>query len=461
MASKNNLPNNRNRNIPANRGETSVATTKSLKKKRSLSDRIMAKSKNFFTQFGTAVIAVAIVAYVFLQLMLNVGTLLDTEHATYVNISSKAEVSAFLFRDERVIPSTQRGTNCYLVEDGTKVRQGEEIAVVYSNPEDVKKQLRIQEIDKRIAVLEKSSLSIGASTTNISLLDEQISELTLSILRQADSNEYDKILREKEELLVLMNRRQAIIQAEDYTNELKLLNAERIRLSATLSGASYKATSPESGYFYSGVDGYENFFTTERLESLTTDDFDHLSEAVPDRSIIENSSGKIVLSSTWYIAVSLDKRTAESFVTGKKYPIVFQYSNNAEIQMTVERRISRSDKDVSVVVFSSNQLPGGFDYSRCQTVEVPRKNYEGLRVSSSSIRVKDGVTGVYTIVGTKVVFKPTEVLYNYGSYTVCAIPKDPNYPSRRNIAYSSKTYLSLHDAVVVDGNEIYDGMRIR
>jgi hypothetical protein len=78
MASKNNLPNNRNRNIPANRGETSVATTKSLKKKRSLSDRIMAKSKNFFTQFGTAVIAVAIVAYVFLQLMLNVGTLLDT-----------------------------------------------------------------------------------------------------------------------------------------------------------------------------------------------------------------------------------------------------------------------------------------------------------------------------------------------------------------------------------------------
>ena len=461
MTNKSNLPDNQHKNTPVKRNETSVATTKSLKKKSPISDRILSKTKHFFTQFGTAVIAVAIVAYVFLQLMLNVGTLLDTEHATYVNISSKAEVSAFLFRDEMVIPSTQQGTNCYLVEDGTKVRQGEEIAVVYSDPEDVKKQQRIQEIDKRIAVLEKSSLSIGASTTNIAMLDEQINELTLSILRQADSNEYDKILREKEELLVLMNRRQAIIQAEDYTKELKSLNNEKARLNASLSGASYKAVSPESGYFYSGVDGYEKFFTTERLKNLTTDDFEKLSEAVPDQSIIENSSGKIVLGSTWYIAVSLDKRTAESFVDGKKYPIVFQYSNNAEIQMTVERRISRSDRDVSIVVFSSNQLPSGFDYSRCQTVEVPRKNYEGLRVSTSSIRVKDGVTGVYTIVGTKVVFKPTEILYNYGSYTVCAIPTDPAYPSRRNIAYSSKTYLSLHDSVVVDGNEIYDGMRIR
>ncbi len=448
-------------NAVAKRNTNYIATTKSLKKKTSFSDRFFQKSKRFFTQFGSAVIAVAIVAYVFLQLVLNVGTLLDTENASYVNISDRAEVSAYLFRDEKVIPATEKGTNCYIAEDGAKVRQGQEIAVVYSNSADAETQKRIQEIDKRIAVLEKSSLSTGASTTNISMLDKQINELTLSILRQADSNEFDKILRKKEELLVLMNRRQAIIQAEDYSKEINELKKEKIRLNSSLTGASHIATSPESGYFYSSVDGYENVFTLERLEKLTAENFDDLASALPDQSIIDNSSGKIILGSTWYIAVSLDKRTAEHFVNGGSYPITFQYSNNAEISMTVERRITRSDKDVTILVFGTSQLPSGFDFSRCQTVEIPCENYEGLRVSTSAIRVKNGVTGVYAVVGTKIIFKPTEILYSYGSYTVCAIPKDPAYPNRRDIAYSSNTYLSLHDAVVVDGNDIYDGMRIK
>ncbi len=465
MKSNGNLPQQQpqrsSQKTPAKRSEASVATTKGLKRKISLSDKIMQNVKHFFSQFGTAVIAVSIVAYVFLQLMLNVGTLLDTENATYVSISARAEVSAFLFRDEEVIPAGEKGTHCYLAEDGTKVRLNEEIAIVYSNPEDVRKQQRIQEIEKRIDVLEKSSLSTGASTTSISVLDKQINELNLSILRQADSNEYDKILREKEELLILMNRRQAIIQAEDYTKELKALSAERIMLKGTLSGASYTATSPKSGYFYSTVDGYENYFTLDRLENLTADDFEKLSEAVPDQSILNNSSGKIVLGSRWYIALSLDKRTAEGFVDGRSYPIIFQYSNNTELQMKVERRITRSDKDVAILIFSTNRLPRDFDYSRCQTVEVPREDYEGLRVSTTAIRVKDGVTGVYAVVGTKIVFKPTEVLYTYGSYSVCAIPKDPIYPDKENIAYSSSTYLSLHDAVVVDGKEIYDGMSLK
>lgn len=454
----NNLP--KKQSSVAKRKEAPVATTKGLKKKTPFLDRFLSRMRSFFTQFGTATIAVAIVAYVFLQLMLNVGTLLDTENAAYVNIPSRIEVSAFLFRDETVIPASQQGTNCYLAEDGTKVKLGQEVAVVYSNPNDVKIQQRIQEIDKRIAVLEKSSLSTGASTTNIAMLDKQINELTLSILRQADSNEFDKILREKEELAILMNRRQAIIQAENYSTELKSLTAERANLNASLTGASFIATSPDSGYFYSTVDGYEKFFTPQRLESLTADEFERLSEAVPDRAVINNSSGKLVLSSKWYIAVSLDKRTAEGFVDGRTYPILFQYSNNAEIDMTVERRIVRSDKDVTILILSTRQMPSGFDYSRCQTVEMPRQSYEGLRVSTSAIRMKDGVTGVYAIVGTKIVFKPTEVLYTYGSYTVCAIPKDPAYPNRRDVAYSSPTYLSLHDSVVVDGNDIYDGMRI-
>lgn len=129
--------------------------------------------------------------------------------------------------------------------------------------------------------------------------------------------------------------------------------------------------------------------------------------------------------------------------------------------MKLDRRINRTDKDITVLIFSTKQMPEGFDYSRRQTIELSTANHEGIRVSNSAIRIKDGQTGVYAIVGSKIVFKKTEVLYNYGSYSICAIPVNPAYPTRHDIAYSSKTELSLHDSVVIDGDEIYDGMRLK
>ncbi len=456
---------NERKNTPQKRNNNrALATTRAITKQSKMAifwKNLMTWTKHILAQFGTAILAVAVVAYMFLQLMLNVGTILDTESASYVNISDNLEVEAFLFRDEQLIPAVATGNNCYLVNDGEKVRKGEEIAITYSNPSDVTARQRIDEIEKRIDVLERSSLSTGASTTNIALLDSKINELTISIIRQADSNEFDKILRAKEELLVLMNRRQAVIQAADYSAELRALKQEKEQLSASLTGVSFSTVSPDSGYFYSTVDGYENSFTLDRLENLTADEFDNLPNSIPDQSIVNSSSGKIVLGSTWYIAVAIDKRSAEGFTDGRTYPVIFQYSNNTTLDMTIERRITRSDRDVTILIFSTRQLPSGFDYTRCQTVELPRKSHEGLKISTSALRMKDGVTGVYTVVGTKIIFKETEVLYTYGSYSVCAIPKDPAYPDRKNIAFSSKTYLSLHDTVVIDGNEIYDGMRIK
>ena len=449
-----------NKNLPAESKPAAVSTRR-IKKQESKASRFARLTKRFFAQFGTAIIAVALVAYVFLQLMLNVSVSLEREAATYASITDRAELEAFLFRDEFLIPSVASGTNCFLADDGEKVRYGEDIVITYSNPSDVEIQKRIGEIDKRIDILERSSLSTGASTTDIALIDEEIDELMLTIIRQVDSNDFDKVLRAKEELLILMNRRQALIESESYGAELSSLTKERESLVGRLSGESTITQSPQSGYFYATVDGYESVFTLDKLESLTGEEFENLASSTPDNSLISNSSGKIVRSSTWYIAVALDKRSAEAFRDGSSYPITFQYSNNKELNMTLDRRITRTDKDMTVLVFSTKQMPQDFDYSRCQTVELSTVTYEGIRVSNSAIRVKDGETGVYTVVGSKVFFKKTTVLYNYGSYSICAIPVNPAYPNRKDVAYSSATELSLHDSVIIDGDEIYDGMRLK
>lgn len=411
----------------------------------------------FFTQFGTAILAVAIVSYVFLQLMLNVGAMVEVENATYADVTDIAELTAFLFRDETTIPSAGSGTDCCLAGDGEKVRKGETVVVTYQDPANAETQKRISEIDKRIDVLEKSSLAAGEALTSISKLDDEIDELILALVRDVDDNALAKVLREQEELLILMNRRQAIVGSHSYASELAKLYSEKQMLQESLMGEYFTSAAPISGYFYSTVDGYENVFTLDALSSLTVDGFYKLSDSVPDGTLAEKSSGKIVIGSTWYVAVALDKRTASGYSVGKTREMTFQYSNNIRLTMTLERIITQTDADTSVLIFSTKTMPDGFDYSRCQTVELPTAEYEGIKIPSSSLRVNNGVTGVYTLSGSRVVFKEAVIIYEYGGYVICRIPTNPNYPSRHDVAYNSKVYLSLHDAVIVSGTDIYDG----
>ena len=444
--------------VKAERKDIAVRREKAAKPSRT--DRFIAYTKRFFAQFGTAIIAVAVVAYVFLQLILNVGALIEVETATYATISQRAELTAYLFRNEHVVPAEAGGIDCFLADDGEKVGKGQSIAVTYSDQSDAEKQRRVNEIDARIEVLEKSRLSDGAATTNLSIIDSSIDSVMLDIIRNVDANALDKALREKDELLILLNRRNALVHSVSYDAELSSLYAERERIISSISGDGYITTAPESGYFYSYVDGYEEIFTLEALENLTYDDFQLLGSSVPDPSLAENSSGKLVVGSTWYIAVAVDKRTAENFVNGRSYPLTFQYSNNLELDMKLERRMTRTDVDITVLVFSTKQMPDGFDYSRRQTVELTKSAYSGLRISSSALRMNDGVTGVYVVQGSRVVFKKTTVIYTYGSYCICAVPVDPNYPDESDIAYNSKTRLSLHDSVITEGSGLYDGMRL-
>ncbi|MBQ0109620.1 MAG: hypothetical protein KBS44_05020 [Clostridiales bacterium] len=441
--------------------EGGAMTVKRIKQKEPRSKKIKEFIKNFIKQFGTAVVAAAIVAYLFLQLMLNVGTSLTTESAGYITVAEREELTAFLFRNEKTIDAVAEGTDCMLVEEGQKVRRGESVAITYSDPHDVEIRKQISEIDKRLDVLERSNLSTGASTTNINVLDEDINSMILSMVRESDDGKFDKVLRDKEELLILMNRRQALIEANSYTAEINELNAEKERLSGELSGESTEVTATDSGYFYPVVDGYENFFTLDRLNHLSCEDFENLANCVPDRQLIDSSSGKIVIGSTWYIAVATTKRTAENFREGKSYDIAFQYSGNTEIKMLLKTKVTRTDKDMTVLIFSTKVIPKGFDFSRCQTVELPVASHSGIRISSSALRMKDGETGVYTVTGSKITFKKTKVLYSYGSYSICEVPVNPVYPDKTDISYSSKTELSLHDNVVLEGSDIYDGMRIK
>lgn len=420
--------------------------------------------KRILKQFGMTIMSIILIFYLVLQLVLNVGDLVEVETVIYSTAIDKKELDAYIFRDEAVLETTAVGTNCYLFDDGEKVNNGQQVAITYATSASAAVQDRIKEITKKIAILKKSIISNGTSTTNLETLDEKIDELTLDVIRAINENDLDKALRLKEELTIQINRRQALVtppseteKQTDYEAQVVLLEAEKSSLEATLSGTNVAHTTTSSGYFYSAIDGYEAVFTMDKLKNLTIADFDTLSTEVPNQELIDNSVGKLVINANWYLVCEVDKRTASEYTDGRTYDFAFPYSSGLTLCMTLERKISQTNLDEVIFVFKTNEMPEGFNYTRTQKVELITKTYEGLKVSVSSMRSIDGQTGVYALDGNKIIFKKATILYEQNGYYICSLPVDPQYPERKNKAFISGSNISLYDTIVSSGRNIYVG----
>lgn len=419
--------------------------------------------KTFFAQFGSTVLLVGLCIYLIVQLTLGIGEVVDTEYTTYAEVTDSVRLEAYIFRDERPLYSGVSGTNSFVADSGSKVGKGDTVALTYLQAADAGLQEKITKIDRTIRILERSGLGIGTATTDVSVLDGNIEEMTVEMLREITDGDLSKALRGQEDLWIEMNRRQALLGTGEggYSAQINLLLQEKSDLERSLHGEATPVYSPDSGYFYSGVDGYENVFTPDALANLTVDRFLKLKETEPDKNLVNSACGKLVKTSEWSLAVAANNKTAALYTVNRSYSMAFPYSGGLTIRMVLEKKLMKTDGDIVVMVFSCRELPEGFDFSRNQTVQLSLGDYQGIRVHTSALRVLDGEVGCYVLSGTRVTFKKADVIYRNEEYTICRTPcRDPNDPEsakRKDRAYISDEYLSLYDTVILSGKDLYVG----
>lgn len=417
---------------------------------------------NFFKQLLITLLALALVVFMVMQLTLAAGVDIEVESAKYASVRDMTEMQCYIYRNETIVSGQLGGAVSYSVSDGTKVRKGTELARIYTAADDATVQDRISAIEDRIAVLKSSVITEGTSTTDNTLVLANIEELRTLISNAIEANDFDAAARYKEQLNIEMNRSKAISQSiYEYDVQIAALNQEKTRLENSL-GATYTPVRSEvSGYYFTDVDGYENRFTLQSLTTMTLDGYNRLADAVPNQTLINTSCGKIVTSEIWYILCKTTKKLANTYKEGKSYTVVFPYSSGKEVKCIFRRAITQTDSDDALIILSCNQMPDGFSYARSQTVQIVNKTYNGLRISAQSLRMQDGVAGVFVLDGNIVKFKTIEILIRQGSYYVCALPTDPNYPTRTDKSYVSGTQLSLYDIVITSGTGVYEGALIR
>ena len=418
----------------------------------------MAKVKQFFSQFGVTVLLVALCLYLILQLTMGIGEVAEVEQTSFVTVQDTVQLEGYLFRNETLLYSGAEGINCFLTEDGERVAKGTPVAVTYTNEGDAGVQERITRINRMIRVLERSNLADGVQITDLSILDKKIQALNVELLRAVADGDLSAAMRSEEELWVQMNRRQALLdESYSYSDQINLLKQEKVDLQDSLTGSSVSVSASGAGYFYQTVDGYEELFTADAAEKLTVDSFYDLLEAPADGEVLRLSCGKIAPEPDWYLAVSLDKRSASAYKEGKNYSLLFPYSSGTTVEMVLDRKASQTNRDQVVLIFRSSALPDGFDFTRKQTVRLVAGTYSGIRVSTDALRMLDGQLGCYVLDGTRVVFKKAEILYRDEEMAVCRIPYNEIRDTQEDRGFISMEYLSLYDTVILSAGDLYVG----
>lgn len=412
--------------------------------------------KNFSKQILIGLASLAAVAYLGLQLSLNVGTMVDVDYASYATAAHTISADAYFFRDEKVLTSQYRGTNTYFYSDGEKVAAGADVVAVYASSSDASLQAKINDLNKKIKVLELSSVKKTYSTSDISRMDEAIGNGVLDIVKAVDGGSVYNASLGINDLLITLNRRRSLLTATSgFDMQIDLCKSQKAQLESQLTGNSAIQKATTAGSFYSTVDGYENIFTKNLIDSMTMEQFYTLSSAMPDQSLLGTATGKLVVSSKWYIAVCMDKRTASRLIEGKpssyKYTVNFPYSGGRSLAMNLERKVNQTNFEEMVLIFSTDETPEGFNFTRSQPVNITESTYMGLKIPVSALRIVDGVKGVYALDGNVVIFKTAEPIYEENGYYICALP------DKDKIDAQSAEKLSLHDVIITAGKGIEVG----
>ena len=405
--------------------------------------------KNAARYVVSAAVSILVIVYIMYHLINSFSEPIETSPAQLVTVNETISVEAYILRDEVVLQSsTGGGINC-LYPDGTMVRRDSAVADVYSGADTESIKSSIAKIDDQIKILEDSAILESSIMSDSSVIDAELSDLYYTVQSKINENNLDYVFRRKNEMLTLINKRLIVKKlVSGYTAQIAELQNQRLQLTASLTNISETVYSPSAGYFYSELDGYESTFNSSAADTLTVADYKALIETEPTK-YGNNVIGKLATDYKWYIACLVDASQAMSFIDSQNYSVIFPYSSDAEIPMTLYRSVPDEESGLTLLIFSTGKVNADFNFLRRQTVEIVAESYTGYRVPVSSVRIVDGKQGVYVLMGNVVKFREITPLVEIDGNLIVKEQDKVNDPE-----YALK--LGFYDAIITKGKNLYE-----
>lgn len=397
------------------------------------------------------------ICYLWIQMTSGFSSGIETEPAVMVEVNRTVNAQAYIFRDETVIKVPNRSVAVTLVSDSKRVYNGQRIANIYADSDNAQLQDTITRVQRKIDVLDKSSIDAQFLAADISKVDDDIMDTLNDIYAMSAKGQMSGVVMSSEVFLVKLNRRSHIVNSEsDFTPEYKQLLSERDTLERQINAVSSPVYANSSGYFYSQVDGYEDVFDFSEIDSMTLADFEDIFNSQQSQDTLDTSIGKIVNDFVWYVACNVNSSDLAGLEEGNYYKLLFQENSDVQIKMELSRIIRETSSKNAVCVFRSNTVPADFSYKRSQKAGVVIDKCEGLAIPKQALRVVDGINGVYILVGDVVHFKQVKIISEEEDYYVVS-NDTKDYVFEDEDVHSEIPAISLYDNVIVTGKNLFEG----
>ena len=425
------------------------------------------KIKSMSAIIALNVVIVIILVYFIAQYSKTTDNSIETERADLKINQDIVEIYGYIFRNEELIFS-QGGSVNYLVENGRKVGKNQVVAQSQRNAADFSMKDQIEALTEKLDILSKSNINLDFVAINIDRIESDSQLIYLNMLQSIENGRFKDAGKNRNELLILLNKKQLITGEVSGSSFENLINSatERKRQLETqmaVSGVGSDAVySDKSGIFYSRVDGYENYFTADALKTLDFDKFGELIKKEPDINILKSAVGKVAYDFNWYLVCKIEKTKNADFTIGKKYDIIYPFSSNRTFESALVRQIDSVDSNEAILVFETMSVPFDFDFSRKQTIQIVFSEVRGIRVPEEAVQVaerEDGTSaeGVYIKKGGIVIFRELpkeECLAKFDGYYIYL------EPSKRPTDGSVVGKLQLYEDIITAGKNLYDGRAV-
>ncbi len=376
--------------------------------------------------------------------------------AVLTTVSETITADAYLMRKEEPIYSdVGEGSVAPAIHDGGRVAVGAKIADVYSvSSPDIEN--RLSEIDEQISLLEgSSSATTSRSVQSTVSIENEIFDNIFTIRKYCTAGDYSDALSMKTTFLVNINKKLIRSGEVDYASRIATLESEKASLKSQLGTCLDTVYSSITGYYFSEYDGYGEVFSSEKVDSMTYDEFLGMIESEPSKSS-GVCVGSIVRDYVWYVACCVDKSEMSDLLEKSKCDITFTYSDT-DVSATLYRVVSQTPGDKAVAVFRCEVMPSGFDYTRMQPVKILAVEYTGYKIPADSIRVVGGFEGVYTLKEVTLEFKRVNIVYRDDGYVICT-GNGTTDETADDVAYP---WIEQNDIVVIGGKDLYNGKLIK
>lgn len=360
------------------------------------------------------------------------------------------ELDGFFVRDEFVLPEQKQGVIGYNYNNAEKVSNGSVVASRYSRQEDLYALREAAELEAVRAVLTDAQQSASMQGMKLDLLVKQVSDSRLSVLQSVDSGDLSGLTEKSHTLMSRIDILNAFVDAdEDYTQSISELDSRINALRSSVTEPGDTIVSTESGYFSAMVDGQEETLTPDLLENLT---ISQAKQILANKTIDENSTsvGKIVRDAAWSYVAVITAEQAALFTEGQTVTLNFTAPSVQDAVVIVSRLITDKESGEAVIVLAGTNMDEATVTMRFEKVKAVVKNYTGIIIPKSAIRVRQEESdtgevvnsrGVYTMVGTMVRFKKIESLYEDEYVVVSKIVND-------------SSYVSIYDEVIIKGKDL-------